>query len=773
MNYNLKLAFRNIFRNGIYSAINIIGLSTSLLACIFILLWVKDELSYDRFHKDAKDIYTVVANFKSDGGNHTVGVSSGLFAPTAMEVSGNVTEMCRILGSSMRYIKAGDIKIDFVSSLYTDSTFFSFFNFPLILGDKQNILRGPTDAVLSKTLSEKLFGSENTIGKIINMDGMKDLTVVGIMEDMPSNTTLPLAGIVVPFDVNPDPYYSDILNTWDGCEFLSYLKIMPGTNIDELAKNVTAKQTVMDGIRHFTMQPLVNRHLYTLEGHPAGIRTVQMFIVIAIIILIISSINYVNLVTARASKRHKEIGLKKIIGAKKQQLFFQLMLEAVLLFLIAICLAILLVILLLPAFNQLAGKEIHPSWLEITGLCISILLIVCLIAGIYPALLISSFKPINMIQGALNRKGNTFFRKILIITQFTASIILIIGTITLQSQMKYIRQKNLGFDKEHIILSPLLKMAGQYETVKAELMKHPSVLGVSTASESIISVGSGHSIYDWEGKISEGQVSVTQERIDSSFMSLMNFTLVEGSGFKGSEPNQYILNETAIRALGMEDPVGKWINSVGKGRIVGVVKDFHFNSLHNKIVPLIMYQQTPQEWWKLYIKTSAKDAGKTIEILKDIWGKFNPDYDFSYWFLDESFDNMYKSDVRIGKLFGIFSIIAILISCLGLLGLVIYTAETKKKEIGIRKVLGADIKSLILMIGKEFLILVGIAIIIAFPIAWYISERILNNFTYRISVSWWIFLLAALITILLTLFTVGIQAYKAATSNPVDSIKTE
>ncbi|MDR1154596.1 MAG: ABC transporter permease [Bacteroidales bacterium] len=774
----MKITIRNLRRNRLYSAINITGLAVSLAACTFIVLWIQDELSYDRFHEDAGDIYMTVAHFRSDAGSSSVRLSAGLFGPVAAQDFSDVESYCRLREIGAGYLQAGGVRTGMKPILLSDSSFFTFFNFPLVRGEKSDILRNPDDVVISESLAHEIFGNGDPVGRTVNLEGWKDLHVAGVMKDMPRNTSVPRAEMICRYralDGTTDwvrQFYLDAINGWQGCEYLTYLRLKPGTDVKQLAENVTGKQTMMRDIRSFTLQPLVNLYLYTLDGEPAGIKTVRIFRWIAMVILCIACVNYVNLVTARSSKRHREIGLRKVIGARKLRLFGQLIAEAVALFVIAVIIAALLNMLLLPAYNQLAGKAIVLNWLD-PGVWLiygGMLLLVTLLAGMYPSWMLASFRPLSMIQGLNVKRGSVVFRRVLVVLQFVSSAALIVGTIALKAQMNYIRQKDLGFDREQVFTCRLHDMAAHFDAIRSELVQQDAIVGITYGSENITQVTSGTMFGAWEGKTGDGQVSLAQERADTSFLRVMDIPLAEGTGITSTDEPQFILNEAAIRAMGMEDPVGKRVEGI---RIVGVARDFHFKSLHQEITPMVIYYQPAEGRHTLYVRTAGGKAQQAIAAVESIWNKYNTSYSFDYVFLDETFDRQYREDVRTGLLFGIFSIIAVFLSCLGLLGLITYTAETKFKEIGIRKVLGAGVIDIVMMLSREFLVLVGIALLIAFPLAYCWLDGMLQDFAYRISLGWWMFAAAAAVTVLLTLLTVSIQAVKAATANPVKSLKTE
>ena len=774
MFYNLKIAFRNLSKNRLYSIINITGLAISLAACSFILLWVQDEKSYDRFHKNPDRIYQAITHYKGGESVQDAEIAPGAFAVAAKQNFPEVISYCRLQNSSIKSLKTGNTILNQKDILYVDSSFFSFFNFPIVKSVNPKLLQTPNEIIISESLATELFGNEDPLGKAIHLNETSDVYVSGVMKNMPHQTTLPRADMVCPFNVleQQGADWRDLLNSWSSAEFYTYLRLKPSVDTDILEKELTSRQTSWRDNRFFTLQPLPNRHLYALDGTPEGIKSVRIFQWIAFVILCIACINYVNLITARSSKRQQEMGFRRIMGARKKQLFGQLIREACILFLIALGIAATLNIILLPVFNALSGKEISPLlWMNkdiwlIYGI---MLLSVIIMAGLYPAWTLASFQPAKKIQ----KKKQSGFFKVLIVLQFVSSVVLIITTIAMQAQLNYIRKKDLGYNREYVFTCNINTRNGNFEVIKTELLKNTAIHEVSCAGEEIVDVTNSHVISDWEGKTSDVTLNHGRMWMDTSFFKTMRMSFVEGAGFTNSSEEQYIINEAAVKAMGMEKPVvGKWMVASGgiRGTIAGVVKDFHFSNFHKKIGTMVIRQNNVGT---LYVRTTANDAPKAIAAVEKLWKQYNPEETFTYNFLDDTFNRMYKSDIQTGRLTTIFTLIAILISCLGLFGLVTYTAETKTKEIGIRKVLGARVSNIVNMLSKEFLILVGIALLIAFPLAYYRIDKMLQDYAYHISIGWWIFALAGIITIILTLITVGRQAIKAATANPVKAIKSE
>ena len=788
----LIIALRNLKKNWFYTIINIAGLAIGLSACSFILIWVQDEKSYDRFHDHADEIYLGVAHFANYENIYIDKYTPGLFAPAAKEHFSAIKDYCRIRSYTAGYILADGKNTDEKKIYVADSNFFTFFNFPIIAGFSLELLQKPDEVVISESLAKELFGNENPIGKMIHTNGMmnfkeivKTYYIAAVMKDFPANTSMPRADLIIPQNSDSYDFYTDWWHDWAECEFDSYIRIHKGADIQQLAKEITNLQTNARDYRYFSLQPLTNIHLYALDGSPSGIKTVWIYLWIAGAILVISCINYVNLVTGRSAKRNHEVGIKKILGARKPALFFQMMTESVILFLTALGIAFCLNILLAGVFNHFSGKEISFEWNNLNMWMLYLLLFftVIVFAGIYPALSVSSFKLRNMLQGKLTSRGNNRFQKLLIVNQFIISFVLIATTVTLESQLTYMRRKNLGYDQEHVFTCRTRNMAGHYQTVKAELLKYPFIRSVVGTSDNLSDISS-NTTHNWEGKVGEGYINYHNFYVDSTFFSNMSISFVAGSGFEPNvrdvntgtdlglnEGHQFVINEAAAKKMGLTEPiVGKWIDADHvRGRIVGVVKDFHFNSFHQEIAPLVFFY-SPNWANTLYIRTTAQDAGKAIAAVEKLWKEFNPNYSFNYSFMDESFEHLYRSYIQTGRLFGVFSFIAILIACLGLFGLVTYKTEVKTKEIGIRKVLGANISDIVLMLTRELLILVGLAMLIAFPITYYWLDKLLQDFAYRISISWWIFAISGVIITFLTLLTVGWKAFKTSMANPVEAI---
>jgi len=785
-----KIALRNLRKSKTYSFINITGLAVSLAASILLLLWVKDELSFDRFNEKISSLYHLSSKF-GDESNPTIWDNTP--APIAVFGKKEVPEIentCRVTGKwNVTYFEYAGKKITETKNGQADPSFFSMFTYPLVKGNSQHPFTDDHSIVLSETTAKKFFGDEDPMGKLLKADDKKIYRVTGVMKDMPSNSTIQY-DIIFDFEqlereYDTSGYWKSLDANWGNYNYDTYVLLKPK------ASPAAVGQKLADIHRHnqsgeftkhlaYLANPLAKMHLYSSDGKQQGMMVVRVFFIVAIIVLLIACINYVNLVTARAMKRSKEISLRKIVGAAKSSLFLQFLSESLLVFLIALVLATGLIYLVMPLYNDISGKNIvFKPWntdvLAVYGLT---LLATLLLAGIYPAITLSSFKPLEAMKGKLSGIGSKGgFRKVLVVVQFSFSIMLIISTIIIAQQLKFIRQKNLGYNKENVFSFGMRNIGDHYDAVKAELLKQPGILGVTESGVDIINSGTSTGDADWDGKTPAQQSFITcQMPVERNFLDVMGIQLKQGSGFSGTpaDSSHFILNETAIKVTGIKEPaVGKRFTFHDvKGTIVGVVKDFHYQNMHSQILPMVIFYS--KDWrWRMYVKTTAKDAKKALAATESIWKKYNPDYDFDYSFLDTAFSDLYKSDMRVGLLFNCFAMMAILISCLGLFGLVTFTAESKVKEIGLRKVLGAGVPQIVTMLSRDFLLLVIIAACIAFPVAWYGLSSFLQGYAYSTSISWWVFVAAGVITLLIAVITISFKAVQAALANPVKSLRTE
>jgi predicted permease len=785
-----KIAWRSLWKSRFYTLINISGLAVGLATSIMLLLWVQNELSYDKLHKDYKNIYQVSSHFGSNGEGQTWTGVPGPLAVYAKSIP-TVQSLVRINAEHDQILSDKDKKKMFDGNVvaFVDSSFFTMFSFPLLKGNIATVFPNSNSVVLTQSTAQKLFGNENPMGKTVGF--YKNYFIVtGVLSDFPENSSIrydaifPMAFYAQQFaEGGGNGDWKTIDTDLGNYAFTTFVKLSTGTNAAETGKAFTeAYKKARNGESNasFQLQNLANIHLVSADGNNGALRMVQIFMLVVVLLLVIASINYVNLSTARSLIRAKEVSIRKIIGAKKQQLFFQFVVETILLFFFATVLAIGLILLLMPLYNSISGKTLAFSLSETsvwkaTGLAILGTLIA---SGIYPAILLSSFKPIESLKGKISSGiGIASFRKALVVFQFTISVVLLVCTTVMSRQMDFIKSKNLGYDKSYVFSVPLTQeVVDHTDAVKTELRKHPGILNVAASNVYDVSniESSTGDIY-WHAKPENSNMMITQVAVDKDFITTMKIQFLEGTNFSGmpSDSSGYILNETAVKEMGLKAPyVGQEIGFHSwKGTIIGVVKDFHFKSLKEKISPLLFFSR-----WQgniLHVRTTPGNASQAIAAVEKQYKKYAGNIPFSYNFLDKSFEAQYKSEQRAGTLFNVFAGIAIFISCLGLFGLATYTAQVKTKEIGIRKVLGATVAGIVQLVSKDFLKLVIIAIIIATPVAWLAMNKWLQGFEYRVSVSWWVFALAGILALLIALLTVSFQAIKAAIANPVKSLRTE
>jgi putative ABC transport system permease protein len=781
----IKTAWRNLLKNKFYSLINIAGLTAGLAIGILILLWVQDELSFDSFHKQTSNIYRVEL-FGGTGASRqiwTVGVAP--IGPLVKQQLPEVKDAVRITNNSnFSLYKFKDKVFGDENAVFADPSFFSVFDFPIIKGDAAKPFANNNSVVITKKTAIKYFGDQDPIGKVIVADNKVNFTVSGVINDFPKNSSMNYDMIMpMSFHINEmlADNHVDLNTNFSFFNYETYLLLKPGTSL----KSLTAKILKIhlnhkpdDTDADYLLLPISKMHLYNADLTDKGIETVRIFIVIALLILVIACINYVNLSTARSMLRSKEISMRKIVGAAKSHLFMQFIVETALLFILATILALSLIFVLMPVFNQVAGKQLvfnlsdYHIWLIIFATIAGTLAA----SSIYPALLLSSFEPLKALKGKISAGiGDVLFRKILVVTQFVFSIVLIIGTIVITSQLKYIRSKDLGYDKTNVFSFWMRDMGKHYEAVKAELLKQPGVLDVTRSNQNIVRIGGISGDTEWDGKAPNQTFIVHPIVIDKDFISFFKMKLVQGASFTGavSDTAHYILNEAAIKEIGLKNPIGKWFRMGSiKGTIIGVVKDFHFASMKDKIAPSVFWY-APQYFSTIYIKTTGKDAPKAINAAQAQFKQYNGEYPFGYAFLDDVFNGIYQGEQREGTLFNYFASIAIFISCLGLLGLAAYTAQVRTREIGVRKVLGASVSRIVGLLAQDFIKLVFIAILIAIPIAWYTMNGWLQAFAYRINIGWWVFAVAGSLAIFIAFITISFQSVKAALTNPVKSLRSE
>ncbi|HXB45923.1 MAG TPA: ABC transporter permease [Puia sp.] len=779
-----KTAWRNLRKNSFYSLINIAGLTLGLAIGILILLWVSDELSFDAFHHNASHIYRLEIRGGTGTSKQIFTVGVAPIGPLAKQQLPDVMDQVRLTGNyNYSLYKYNQKVFGDENAVFADPSFFSVFDFPLIKGNVTRPFPHDNSVVITRKTAEKFFGTTDPMGKVIVADNKQDFIVSGVIADFPKNSSLQ-SDMIMPMEFHLKAMRSGGMDMSDNFSYLdyeTYLTLKPGTSLNALSTKILQihlKHKPDDTDADYLLLPLAKMHLYNADMSDRGIATVRIFIVIALLILLIACINYVNLSTARAMLRAKEISVRKIVGAGKTQLFLQFILETAMLFSLSVVLAIGLVDILMPVFNQVAGKQMaldlrdYHIWFTVLAAITGTLAA----SSIYPALLLSSFNPLKALKGKISiGVGDVMLRKILVVTQFGFSVMLIVSTIVITGQLHYMRTKDLGYDKNNVFSFWMRDMTTHFDAAKQELLHQPGILAVTRSNQNIIRFNGFTGALEWDGKDPKDNLIVHPIAIDKDLISFFKMKLLQGSSFSGAvnDTSHFILNEAAIKETGIKDPIGKrFVMNGVKGTIIGTVQDFHYASMREKIAPAVFFY-APQYLNKIYIKTTGQDAQKAIAAAGKQFKNYNGEYPFGYAFLDDVFNNIYSGEQQQGTLFTYFAMIAIFISCLGLLGLATYTAQVRKREIGIRKVLGAGIGNITAMLSAHFLKLVLIAILIASPVAWYAMNKWLQDFAYRIHMQWWVFAITGFLAILIAFATISFQAIKAAIANPVKSLRTE
>ncbi len=780
----LKSTWRNLWKNKTYNFLNIFGLAVGITCAGLIFLWVEDELNYNSNHQNRNELYQVLENQSYEGKTYTFSSTPGVLAPAMKEEIPGIRNTCRFTWDQYTLFGLGD-KVNYERGYYADSSVFSLFTIPFIEGKKENAFRQLHSLVISKKMAGKFFGKEkNIIGKSLKVDNKEEYIVSGVIEDLPENSTFKFDWLA-PFKIYEDQ--NDWLQSWGNNGIQTFVEL------EKQADPVKVNDKLYGYIKSKDTSAIAKPFLFSMndwrlrskfeEGKNAGgrIQYVRMFSIIAWIILLIACINFMNLATARSEKRAREVGVRKVLGANKNSLIFHFIAEAVIMSFFSLLLAVAMIYLILPGFNSLVDKQLSPGLdnpLHISSL-LFIGLICGLIAGSYPALYLSSFNPIWVFKG-LNLKGSgaAYIRKGLVILQFTISIILIISTIVIYSQIQHIKNRDLGYNKDNVIQTGLRgNMQKNFSVIKNELLSSGYVANAALSNLNMLYMGSSSSGFSWEGKDPSKDILVTQDWVSPEYISTLGIQISKGRDFYSDSQKDsasVIVNETLAKLIGKENVVGNIIRKDSvQYTVVGVVKDFVFEDMYGKSDPLI-FLCYPEYFGYMYIRLKQQDhTEQAIAKVEQIIKSNNPGYPFNYIFVDDEFNRQFKSEMLIGRLSRIFALLAIIITCLGLFGLAAYTAERRTKEIGIRKVLGASVSNITGLLSKDFLKLVLIAVIVAIPIAWWAMNDWLQDFAYRVHIAWWIFLAAGIVALLIALITVSFQSIKAAIANPVKSLRTE
>ena len=786
-----KTAWRNLLRNKAFSVINITGLALGLTCSLLIILWIQDERSVDGFHKNGKLLYQVYERNYYDGKVDANYPTQGLLAEELKKVIPEIQ-----YASGFEYASApgtlstfeANNRVNKMAGLYAGTDFFSMFSYPLLEGTPRTALNFPGGIAISKKMAENFFGTAGkAIGQLIRFENKDELKITAVFENIPGNSSQQFDFLRTWSDFVKE---NDWVHNWGNTDPSTYIQLRKDADplkVESKIKDFVYRYRQKDNSfrMELALQPYPSKYLHSSfkNGYVDGgrIEYVNLFIIVAAFILLIACINFMNLATAQSAKRAKEVGLRKVVGAARSSLVKQFIGEALLLTLFAILIALVLSATLLPAFNNLTGKQLfipftRPMfWLSIAGLMI----VTGFVAGSYPAVFLSSMSPVKVLKSGLKfGTGNAFLRRGLVVFQFTLSIILIVGTIVTYRQMDYIQSKNLGYDRDNLLYIPIEgELVSKYELFKQQATELPGVLNISKMRNSPTVIEHHNGSISWPGKDPNLTVSFADGVVGYDFVKTMKLQLKEGRDFSkefGTDSVSYMLNETAVNKIGFNDPIGQtvsWGNHPGK--IIGVIKDFHFSSMHQSIEPLILRLDENWGWGTILVRMKAGSTKEVLEGLERLCAGMNPKFPFTWQFSDSEFSKLYKSEAIVSRLSNYFAFLAIFISCLGLFGLATFTATQRTKEIGIRKVLGASVPQIVVMLSGSFAKLIVIAMFIAFPIAGYFMNKWLDNFAYKVQLGWVMFFIAGMVAISIALLTVSYQAIMAAVANPVKSLRTE
>jgi putative ABC transport system permease protein len=784
-----RISFRNIARHKGFTFLNITGLAVGLAASLLILLWVQDELSYEKFNRNAENIYRVEEDQFYSGARYHVTVTPHPCGPVWKEKIPEIKEQTRI-NRLPRILFRQDDKVFFESSIVAaDSGILRVFTFPLLMGDPASVLNNPHSIILTEKLANKYFGSTNALGKTLILENKYQFTVTGVLKDLPENSMFTFEGIL-PYSFLRE--IGAISDNWGSNSIFTFVLIEKNADIKAINKKLTdvvAENAPQITIK-FVLFPLLDIHLHGQFGFKetkGPVIVVSIFTLIAIFVLLIACINFINLSTAKASGRGKEIGIKKVAGADQMSMIFHFMLESLLMVAVSMIVALILLGLSLDLFNNISGKKFHLADLFQIKFIISFIvvgLIAGLISGIYPAVYLSSFKPVTVLKGETTMgKGNGRLRQILVVIQFTLSILIATSAIFMYRQLKFLQEKELGFNKDNLICIPMPEnMKPKYYSLKRELEKETLIQGVTASWRNPVMMGSNSGGASWDGKDPDKQVLIGTNGIDYDYLKTMNMHLKSGRDFSKDFPSDmardttgnFLINEEVVSLMGIGDPLGKNFRFMGlNGTIVGVLKNFHFKGADQAIEPMAFALTGTDYLTVILIRLTQGNIPASVKAVEEIWKEIVPEYPLDYSFIDQDYDNLFRAQIRLTRLLKYFTVLAVIIACLGLYGLSSYSAARRTNEVGIRKVMGAGPYIIMYTLSREFLLPVLISIVIAVPLGWIIVTNLLKQFAYRIDLSLFVFAGIALGAILIALFTVSFQAYLATNINPAVALKVE
>ena len=779
---HIKIAFRNLWKNKGYSSLNIIGLAIGITCASLIFLWVENEFNYNSSIPEKDLVYYVPTNQMYEGEWGTFYSSPGPLAADLKEEIPEVVKAGRLWTSNFLF-NVGDNTIK-SSGEYADYDMIDIFGLSFIEGTKETAFNNPNSIIITQETAANLFGKNTQVlGKNVLVNNSENFIVTGVIKDLPDNTSFSFNWLV-PFDnfINDNPWAKGYGNNFAD----TFVKLAPGVDVvsvDEKVRKILPSKKEENDTEAF-LHSSQDWHLRSefKNGKVDGgeIKFVQLFIIIAIIILVIACINFMNLATARSEKRANEVGVRKALGSEKKTLTYQFIIEAVITAALSSFISILLIILMLPKFNMLVEKQLTLGSNQPLHLLffISITLLCGVFAGLYPAFYLSSFKPVEVLKGIRTKKSSAIFiRKGLVITQFSVSIIFIISTIIVYQQIEHVKNRELGFEKENLIEIPVNgNMISSFPPIQQDLISSGMFSHVALNSSKIFSAGYNGSGLNWQGGINTEDILIRFRWITSDFLNTAGMEIVEGRNFSknlAKDSTNILVTQSFARLMGDDSPIGKVVHREQAYTVVGVVKDYLYGDMYGASKPLIFFSGKEDARF-LYVKKKAGVSNESaLAKLERVVNTYNPAFPFEYTFVEDSFDSRFRSETLIGDLTKVFALLAIFISCLGLFGLAAYTAEQRKKEIGIRKVLGASVDNLAKLLSSEFLKLVIISCIIAFPIAWFVMEQWLQDYAYRIEIHWWVFIAAGIAAICIAIITVSTQAIKAAIANPIKSLRAE
>lgn len=787
-----KTSIRNLLKNKGYSFLNIFGLAIGITCAGLIFLWVEDEVSYDQFNAKKDNLFFIRENQKYDTYTATFGSTPGPLAPAMQTEIPGIANTCRVFDDHATLFTIGDRRM-YAAGIYTEPSLFSMFTLPFIEGDARSVFKDRYSLVITESVAKKFFASKhNVIGKTVRVDNKQDYIITGVLKDIPSNSSLQFEW-AAPFEIIHDQ--SPWLNQWANNSISTYVELQPGVSAASVNKRLYdfIQQRVPEAIARPFLWNMSQWHLYDEfdNGVATGggkIEYVRLFSIIAWIILLIACINFMNLATARSERRAKEVGVRKVLGAGKQRLISQFIGEAFFMAFIAAVIAVIMMSLILPLFNTLVQKQLVLG-IMVPSHMIALLLIttICgLIAGSYPSLYLSSFNPVFVLKGIKLKEGSaSFIRKGLVVMQFSISIVLIISTVIVYQQIQHVKNRDIGFNRRSLVEADVQgDVKGYYDVMRRELLNSGAVENVALSNHTMLYGGNNTGRFKWEGKAPGAQILISMRYITPEYFNTSGMKLLSGRGFSTTDSAEstnmnVIITRSFEKLMGNGSALGKIIREEGdttgtKINVVGVTNDYVYGNIYGTPDPVMFICASPEHTNKMYLRLKGgQNTEQALAKIETVMKKTNPAYPFNFRFVDDQFNRMYQNETLISKLSRLFAALAIIISCLGLFGLAAFTAERRTKEIGVRKVLGASVPNITALVSKDFLKLVFVSCFVAFPVAWWMMTGWLNNYQYRVGISWWIFLIAGIAAILIAILTVSYQAIKAAIANPVRSLRTE